>query len=123
MKRDMDLVREILLVVEGIEPGAEVSKEMLAHLADYPVLAEHVRWLERGGIIEASLLEVEGLNYPALFTIYRLTWEGADFLESIRDPEVWRQTKAKLVVKGGALTFDLVKAVATAYVKGALGLN
>lgn len=45
-----------------------------------------------------------------------LTYAGHDLLDAIRDPEVWRRTKAAAGATG-AWTLDLLKDLATAYVK------
>lgn len=45
-----------------------------------------------------------------------LTWQGHDFLDSVRDPEIWEKTKNGVsVVKG--FTFDLLKDLAKGLVK------
>jgi hypothetical protein len=45
--------------------------------------------------------------------ISRLTWEGHEFLDDIRDPEIWRKTKdrAKSVAGAGlSLLWEIAKA-------------
>jgi hypothetical protein len=42
------------------------------------------------------------------YAIKRLTWEGHDFLNSIRDPKIWEKTK-KGVEGAGGFTVDLAK--------------
>ena len=46
----------------------------------------------------------------------RLSWQGHDFLDSIRDPEVWNKTKKGAAAAGG-FTFDLLKDLAKGFIK------
>lgn len=46
----------------------------------------------------------------------RLTWSGHDFIETVRDPEVWKKTKSGASIVGG-LAFGAFKDMATAYAK------
>jgi len=46
----------------------------------------------------------------------RLTFSGHEFLDTIRDPEVWRRTKAG-ALKVGGLSVALLKTIATGYLK------
>jgi hypothetical protein len=50
------------------------------------------------------------------WNIRRLTWEGHEFLDAVRDPEIWRKTKAGAATTGG-FTLGLLKDLATAYAK------
>lgn len=45
-----------------------------------------------------------------------LTWHGHEFLDAIRDPEVWKKTKNGALAAGG-FTFDLLKELAKGYLK------
>ena len=118
MKRDMELVRDILLKTEALVPDATLEPKAFGEDYD-PVVAEHVRWLEEAGYIRASLINVEGVGYPVQFEVFRLTWEGADFLDVVRDAKVWKHTKSTLVHAGG-WTMDLIKDVAKAFIKDQL---
>ena len=45
-----------------------------------------------------------------------ISWAGHDFIDSVRDPETWKKTKAGAAAAGG-FTFDLVKDLAKGLVK------
>ena len=49
-----------------------------------------------------------------------LTWRGHDFLDSVRDPEIWRKTKEG-ATKAGGFTLDLLMDLAKAIIKAKLG--
>ncbi len=115
MKRDMDFVRELLLIIE------EKDKPNLANLlqadADkqqYEKLAGHLELLinEAGFVSGIKAHTMSGKNWLDL----RLTWAGHDYLDSVRDPEIWRQTKAG-AAKAGGFTIDLLKELAKGLIK------
>jgi len=47
---------------------------------------------------------------------YRISWQGYEYLDAVRDDDNWRKTKAGLAKIGGG-TFEIVKELATAYIK------
>ena len=43
----------------------------------------------------------------------RLTWEGHDYLENIRQDTIWNRTKDIILEKGLVMTLGVIKTVAT----------
>ena len=123
----MDLVRQILLDIEGGKTGFEISdiddegEEVPEPEATARRALEHHLHIMEG----AGLLTVHAWTNGAC-VVERLTWEGHDLLDSVRDPEVWKETKSGLSKVGG-WTVDLMKDAAKAYlkmrVKDVLGLD
>ena len=122
MKRDMDLVRDMLstiekgsswfsapenIKIEGWEAGE--IRYHLAIMADAGLVMREVTTVIKGNGLTAVRVGDRPGNY-------RMTWAGHDFLESVRDPEVWKRTKDG-VSKMGGWTFGLLKDMATAYAK------
>ena len=65
-------------------------------------------------LIDATVFQpLDGL--PAFHNV-RLSWAGSDFLDSIRDEEIWKNTKAG-AAKVGGFTFDLIKQLASGLVR------
>lgn len=120
MKRDMDLVREILLAVEAADENTPGMDDLLGgdqsetEIDTREKYAYHIKMLvEQAGLltgIDAS--SMSGGNWLNL----EVTWQGHDFLDNTRDSEVWRMTKSGLQKMGGA-GWDVVKALAVAYAK------
>jgi hypothetical protein len=52
-----------------------------------------------------------------------MTWEGHEFLDSIRDKPTWDKVKGRAAEKGATLSFELIKAIAISYAKSKLGLE
>jgi hypothetical protein len=103
MKRDMDLVRQILLIVEEHQGFDHPFKVPLIEGFTRKEIDYHVLIMA-----EADLLDAVGLRIVVQPT--RLTWQGHEFLETIREEERWRQVKGVLKqVQSSA--FEVVKAV------------
>lgn len=119
MTRNMDLIRELLLKLEALptlpgsvyllKPGDEetridgYSSEEVAH---------HLSLIREAGFINWNKNSVSMIG----ITFDRLSWAGYDFLDSIRDPEVWAKTKKGAEAAGG-FTVDLLKDLAKGFIK------
>lgn len=123
LKRDLDLVRSILLRVEGAD-GALGLRDFSSDAYTDDVVAYHLQLMENRGLIDASFTK-DWSGSVVKATIGGLTWEGADYLDAIRDDGLWRKTKDALA-RAGAVTFGAVKevavAVAVASAKASLGI-
>jgi hypothetical protein len=89
MSNDFDFVRDFLLAVEREEtdPATPLTKEQLG-FPNIPdgIFARHVTLFGRSGLIEMINQKNE---IGSRFFAARLTEEGRDFLNGIRDEEVW----------------------------------
>jgi hypothetical protein len=97
VKRDMDLIREILLQVEAnqemdgrTEFVYRSPEEMGISGHSFEELAYHAKLLIKGGYLEGN--PSCGYTMPSISS---LTNAGHDFLGSITDPGIRRRTKAK----------------------------
>jgi hypothetical protein len=92
MKRDIDLIRRILLFIEADEVPPRVqdgwAEGVKVGFADVPpsVLTHHIVMLSRAGLIEIQ--EAEDARPPAITS---LTWRGYDYLDEIRHKHPGRQ--------------------------------
>jgi hypothetical protein len=113
MKRDMDLIRSILLEIEKLPPTDEIS-ELLIEGTDADEINYHLKLLHQAGLIEA--VNASSMDGDA-WIIRSLTWNGHEFLEASRNQTLWNKTKALVMEKGGGLSFEVLK---QALVKAAL---
>lgn len=125
MKRDFDLVREILLAVEAIEPGRQlVAHQLEVAGATVASIVEHARLLvDSAGYIDGSVKPIFNGPYSAVVVMRSLTWPGHDYLDTVRDERTWAKVREYVAEKGGSLTLEVVKAVGTAVLLGRLGLS
>ena len=116
MKRDMDLIRKILFIVEQKKPF-EVICNLSIEGYDIQEIAYHCEMMYQAGLIKYYY--GEGCdNYDGVlsFQVQDLTWEGHDLLGTIRQDTIWNKTKKTLADKGIALTIGTVKTIATAFI-------
>ena len=117
MKRDMELVRRILLEVEARPefPGGRLRLDGY----DGKVISNHVELLYEKGYIDAHKTNDED---GWAWMPKRLKWEGHDLLDAFRDESIWKKTKQSLLAVGGAATIEITKAIAVRWAKEKLGL-
>ena len=119
MRRDMDLIRELLLKIDSldIEPGgttralrpSDPELKIGSYTGDQ--VDYHLELLIDAGLVEGSCSAVD-----RFFHITKLSWAGDDFLASVRDPEIWRQTKEG-AKKAGGFTVELLGDLAKGLIK------
>ena len=113
MKRDMDLVRDILLYSEELNQGGNVIRMNYAHFPKYTPdqIYGHTRMLREQGLLRDCTQTISGP--PSLVG---LTWSGHDFLDAVRDETVWEKTK-NAATEGGGFTIDILKQLAVGFLK------
>lgn len=124
MKRDMELVRKILFKIEEIVDNVvEYNIKIEGYTMEQ--IAYHCSILYEGGYISDYKAQYADGGICS-FGVCRLTWEGHDFLDKIREDTVWNKTKETIKIKGLPLVFDIVKSVSTGIidriVKSAMGV-
>ncbi len=121
MKRDMGLIRELLMRLEALDKAPHTRVHI--HSADDELSFDgytgeqvdyHMGLLYEFDLITSTDTQNRLLSGQWIFD--QLTWDGHDFLETVRDPEVWKKTKSGASVVGG-LAFGAFKDMATAYAK------
>lgn len=122
MKRNLDLIRSLLLKIEESSPYEPMYLDSFTDdESQKPSIAFHIELLMDANFINAKKLSFVGQSYPD-FYIERLTNDGCDYLDAIRNDSVWAGAKEKLLSIGGSATLDVVKAVAVAVAKTMLGI-
>lgn len=123
MKLDKDLVREILLAIEASDtpPDSWIDLTIESHSEDE--VSYHVMLLHDAGfIVGKDLSEDSAFDWRP----QRLTYRGHEFLDTVRDREVWRLTKSGAEKAGGvslALMLEIGKAYGKQVLKDRLGIE
>lgn len=128
MKRDWEIIREIMLKLEELPNNTEVVR-----LSDFPKeqhfsASYNAQLLVEAGLVEGQFSHFRGIDPKASdMLLRRLTWEGHELLDAIRSDSVWNKTKESFVSRGLDMTFDLVKSVAgdiaASLLKQSIGLS
>ena len=122
MERDLDLVREMLLAIEATPyDGGRRSKD-LSELQIPGRSKEEIRY-HTALLHEAGLIYAIDIGNAPLekWLPFRLTWDGHEFLDTVRDPSQWNDVK-DVAEKARGFGFDVIKRVAAQAAAAALGL-
>ena len=114
MKRDMDIIRLLLLQQESGESEEGLSQH------DGQTIAYNTALMLDAGFIE-GIISKDHTGSPRAAHIFRLTWAGHDFLDSTRDPKIWKKAKESVLKPGISWTFSLLVEFLKAEAKRQLG--
>lgn len=121
MKRNNDLVRDLMLKLEEQPPGSSKVPSLDGHSPDE--INYHMALLVEAGWIQGHVSQEIGVAIPPV-TFYRITFAGHDFLDSARDIERWGKA-VTAATSVGAMSLEVLKAVlvdlATSAARRALG--
>ena len=106
MNRDMDVIRKILFAVR--DSDTPITKVNGIPNSIYTLNA--VLLIDEGLVIGNSMYSHNTKSQaPEFATLVRMTWQGADFLDSIRSDTVWKKVKNVILKPTGSWTFEILK--------------
>lgn len=127
MKRDMDLVRDLLLFLEKKSRPAYISQ------VDIPIeghsaseIQYHLNLIYQAGFINGEPIKSTTSDRVISVLPFDLTWQGHEFLDTVRDPEIWRRAKAGAAAAGTAsidFIWSMAKALISSTIKDMTGLD
>ncbi len=120
MKRDMNLVRSILLVLEKYDHGHAPDKLTIEGFSEEQI-GYHIYLMGQAGLLDVTVVTSCQSPSPTAIPI-GMTWQGHDFLELAREPSRWRQAIDKVTKAGAAMTIDILKSVLVTLANQALQL-
>jgi hypothetical protein len=117
MKRDMDLVRELLLEIEAV-PAGGIYDTTASSLTtwDRDTLDAHLRMMNEAGFID-GFTETSSSAF-----CNGLSWWGHEFLDDARSPKQWAESKRIIREKGIGASVDVLRDVLKVVAKQWLGL-
>ena len=115
MKRDMDLIRLLLLEREGEEPKPDLSGYTEAQIL------YHTALLIEAKLVVGSIIEDTNGEIAATSTL-RLTWTGHEFLDAARNDTIWKKAGEKIKQSGVQVTVSLLEELLKKLLKESLGL-
>lgn len=114
MKRNLDLIRDILLYIENSNQTSFTTDDFFSLCKDSTELAYNIHLICSAGLVKANGAVTSDSPFPfPLYRIYYLTNYGCDYIDSIREQTVWNKTKELLLKVGGSASLEVVKMVAT----------
>lgn len=124
MKRDMDLVRKILMVMEEEEYHTAISENFLPKIEGYSEerILYHMEIMTQAGLLHMDRSEYPiDQNQKIITRFYSLSWEGHEFLDAARDSKRWEKAKRAMSQAGG-FALDVMKQLLIQYLKTELKL-
>ncbi len=123
MKRDLDLLRDILLFIEEQDQSnwALISEWGDLYDIEPRTLNQHIQLLNEAEFIEIA--DISDVTYDGQ-RLYpkRITMAGYDYLDNVRDPKIWKATKKSLQKLGGSASLPIIQKIAIREIKKAVGL-
>ncbi len=119
MKRDLELVREILLAVEKSDQAPDEWVNINLPSRNPSLVSYHVKMLHDAGLLDATDLS----DFSESSWVPRsLTWAGHEFLDAARNDTVWNKAISTLKEKSASVPFEILKAVVMKTCKDFFGI-
>ena len=116
MKMNLDCIRSVLLELEDLPLDIYAPDDLEKTLKKYDF--EDVNYslikLEEAGYVRAQISRTLGGDVE-VFSVSDITFSGHQFLEKIRDDQVWGKTKS-VAASIGSWALDVVTQIATAVI-------
>ena len=120
MKRDYELVRKLLFFLEAKPTPETVECPEVEGYSELEI-KYHLLLLAQAKLIDYEP-ELTKTGRIIRVLAFNLSWQGHDFLDAVRNEQVWSQVNAQASEKGTALPFDVLKTLAIEVVKKLVGL-
>lgn len=105
MKRNMDLVRDILFAFEEFDHDGYKADLISKGYTDEEI-GYHCAIMDEAGLVTAVRLATRAtVKYSDVMTI---TWFGHDFIDAARSNTIWNKAKATIGDKLGTAAFDVI---------------
>lgn len=121
MKRDLNLIRSIILAVEDLETGTALTTVTIEGYTEEQI-GYHSYLIIDSGLAEGFNAGTVTSTSPC-WQIGNLTSAGHDFADLAHNEGNWKKTIGIVATKAGGASLDMVKDVLTGVVKSALGLT
>lgn len=106
MKRDMDVIREIVLALDSVDCVAPLNGILGL---DQVVFAYQAQLLIEAGMVLGHAGGVQK-GIPASAQLFRLTWSGHDFACSVKDDTLWNKAKLNVLKPAASWSFGVLLA-------------
>jgi hypothetical protein len=119
MKRDLDLIRKMVLAIEEAPTGYAPQLSFDGYTDSQ--VGYHAYLMVDAGLVKGEDVSAMGSEGPEA-RITSLTWAGHEFAEAARDDTRWQKAMGLVKDKGGSVTLGVLTQLLTGLMKGAFGL-
>lgn len=120
MKRDMELIRKIVLAVEESESG--YAQPVVINGYTEEQIGYHNFLIADAGLAIGSNVTFKGASAPQ-WRLVHLTSAGHDFADAARNKSIWDKATAAVKENAGAVTIAVMTQLLVHYAKKAVGLD
>lgn len=119
MKRNLDLIRQLLITIEcqNMQFKRDCTKVIVEGFSNEEV-NYHLLLLIDVGYVDGDIQPRQ--RHVDIAYIKRLTMQGHDYLDAVRNDTIWATTKDKVSKLGESATLDIIKEVAVASLRALL---
>lgn len=124
MKLNHEIVRNLLLFIEDSQNSSERTEQELVEFAKDQLISKNELIYTIQKLVEADYIKANiqyASNKVYWFSVSSITWSGHEFLDTIRDPKIWRDTKEK-TSKLASVSLNILSEVASSLLVKTLGL-
>lgn len=120
MKRDMDLIRKLVLAIED-DPTGYAPRDIEIDEYTPEQISYHEFLLMDAGFAEGERVDAMNSRGPEV-VLTNLTWAGHEFADAARDDKRWKKAMAVVQEKSGSVTVSVLTQLLTSLMRAALGL-
>lgn len=122
MKRDMELIRKLVLLFRDKEgPGMIKDPEVDGY--DREAIKYHCVLLHDAGLLRCEVIKSKTSDRTVDVWPFELTWDGHEFADKIASDTIWKKIRQKVGANGGALVYNVINRLASQYALEAVDLN
>lgn len=122
MKRDLELIRKILLEIEEMDNDEKIrDSDIIIEGYSENEIVYHVKLLIEAGYLNGGLFSTIGVK-RCPYIVKGLTWEGHDFIGMAKNDKVWEKGMDNLKVVGKGIALEIVKEVLSGTMKKMLNI-
>ena len=128
MKRDLELIRKLLLFFENREEVTvmnynKINNEEELRIDDYNggLIVDHITLLYEAGYLDGEPEKTKTGRIIAVHP-YRLTWDGHEFLEAMRNESIFRKAVSITKEKSLNLPLEIFKSLAQKLITNELNI-
>ncbi|WP_425628273.1 DUF2513 domain-containing protein [Vibrio neptunius] len=111
MKRDMELIRSLLLAIE------ENAHDYKLQNYNLDAVRYHEALLIEAGLVVGSISQELGTTEYPYVKIFKLTWSGHEFIDNIREDRLWSTIKCNFKEASFSTIMNVSKELAEGYAK------
>jgi Hypothetical protein (DUF2513) len=126
MKRDMELIRALMLEIESKDNIFSFQNLYLESVNDLGYSFQQIDYnleiLIEAGLLIGKVQPQAGFD-RRIIDIERLSWNGHEFIDNARNESVWKKAMTTVSEKGGSVSVGVLTQLLTSVAKQLIGLS